>query len=172
MCHVFSLRARFIIPAEYSCFPRSRLFPTCICPGQFFFVCEHPQIHSLRRIILLIRYSQFYALRIFPIDYRYFNDVNSFQNFNNYSSGIYLDRRLYAVFSIIHWNWSILQMYGNIILSDVSRKILYLYKNLLSKFFCLALIVEEFDKNYFSLQWNSLTISHCKQNVFFLRISF
>lgn len=30
-----------------------------------FFVCEHPQIHSLRRIILLIRYSHFFTLFLF-----------------------------------------------------------------------------------------------------------
>lgn len=68
-----------------------------------FFVCEHPQIHSLRRIILLIRYSHFfYTLPIFLIDYRYFNDVNNFRNFNNYSSGIYLDQRLHTVFQLFN----------------------------------------------------------------------
>lgn len=68
-------------------------------PGQFFFVCEHPQIHSSRRIILLIRYSHFYAPRTFPIDYRYFNDVNNIQNFNNYLSGIYLDSAVTQFFN-------------------------------------------------------------------------
>lgn len=38
VCVTCSLRARFIIPAEYSCFPRSRLFPLCIYPGRFFYL--------------------------------------------------------------------------------------------------------------------------------------
>jgi len=142
-----SLRACFIIFAEYSCFPRSRLFPSRIYSGQFF-VCEHPQIYSPRRIILLIRYSYFYALRIFPNDsifYQYFNDVNNFQNFNNYSSGIYLDWQLNIIFQLFI-EIKVFQIYKNVILSlsFFAQSSLFIQKPFIKLFLFNTLIIEKF----------------------------
>lgn len=99
-----------------------------------FFVCEHPQIHSLRKIILLIQYSHFYAFCIFTIDYRYFNNVNNFQNFNNYTSEIYIGG-LYTIFQLFI-EFKVFYTYMKISFSRiVLQKILCFYENLFANLF-------------------------------------
>lgn len=102
VCVTRSLHARFIILAEYSCFPCSRLFSPCIYSGQFFCLRASANTLAAENYSFDSIFPFFYTLPIFLIDYRYFNDVNNFRNFNNYSSGIYLDQRLYTVFQLFN----------------------------------------------------------------------
>lgn len=141
--HVLSARVS-LSPQNIHVFRALVYFLSVFIPVGFFFIREHPQIHSPRRIILLIRYSHFYALHVFPINYWYFSDINNLQVFNNYSSGIYLKRWLYAVFHLFI-EIKVFYKYMKTLFSVLFREKFFVFtKTFYQTFSINTLIVEEF----------------------------
>lgn len=142
VCHMFCPRA-FHYPRGIFMFSALSFIPSLyLSPvGAYFFICEHPQIYSPRRIILLIRYSHFYALHVF---------------FPRSIIDILTTLTTFRILTIIHvefiqnggytrfFSCSLKSKYFAdiiVILGVVLRKMLCLYKTLLLKLFLFNTLI-------------------------------